>query len=58
MDMFGVIFIATNHFLVVVLFYQPRTVCVPAHQWLKSQWSAVTAMLMAIGAFNASWDVR
>jgi hypothetical protein len=65
MEVVGVVFIATNHFLTVALVLStadgPRPWSgrsAPAHQWLKSQRSAVTAISTAIGAFNASLDVR
>jgi hypothetical protein len=55
MEVDGVVFIATNHFLAVVSFlptadgpcpWSGRSA--PAHQWLKSQRSAVTAISTAI----------
>jgi hypothetical protein len=65
MEVVGVVFIATNHFLVVASF-QPTTSgprpwserSAPAHQWLKLQWSAVTAISTATSALNVSLDVR
>jgi hypothetical protein len=55
MEVVGVVFIASNHFLVVAPFLptsdSPRTWSgwsAPAHQWLKSQRSAVTAISTAI----------
>jgi hypothetical protein len=55
MEVVGVVFIAPNHFLVVAPFLPtadgPRSWferSTPAHQQLKSQWSAVTAISMAI----------
>ena len=52
MEVVGVVFIAPNHFLSVAPFlptaYGPRPWSersTPVHQWLKSQWSAVTAIL-------------
>jgi hypothetical protein len=65
MEVFEVVFIATNYFLVVVLVlptadglrpWSGRSA--PAHQRPKSQWSAVTAISTATCAFNASSDVR
>jgi hypothetical protein len=55
MEVVGVIFIASNHFLVVTPFL-PTTDglrswsgrSAPAHQRLKSQWSAVTAISTVI----------
>jgi hypothetical protein len=64
MEVVGVVFIATNHFLVVAPFLP--TVdglrpwfgrSAPVHQRLKSQRSAVTAISTATSAFNASSDV-
>jgi hypothetical protein len=61
MEVVGVVFIATNHFQVVASFLptadDPRSWSgrsAPAHLWMKSQRSAVTA----ISALNASSDVR
>jgi hypothetical protein len=55
MEVVGVVFIAPNHFLAVAPFLPttdgPRPWSgwsAPAHQWLKSQRSAVTAISMAI----------
>jgi hypothetical protein len=55
MEVVGVVFIATNHFLVVASILPtadgPRPWSgwsAPVHQWLKSQWSAVTAISTAI----------
>jgi hypothetical protein len=55
MEMVGVVFIAFNHFLAVAPFLpttdDPRLLSgrsAPAHQWLKSQRSAVTAISTAI----------
>jgi hypothetical protein len=65
MEVVGVVFIATNHILVVAHFlltadspcsWPERSA--PAHQWLKSQRSAVMAISMAISALNVSSDVR
>jgi hypothetical protein len=65
MEVVGVVFIATNHFPVVCLLYGNRRRSVrlvqtvrPAHQWLKSQWSVVTAISMDISALNVLTDVR
>jgi hypothetical protein len=64
MEVVGVVFIATNHFLVVAPFLPtadgPRSWSersAPVHQRLKSQWSAVTTISMATSAFNVSSDV-
>jgi hypothetical protein len=55
MEVVGVVFIATNHFLAVASFlptadgtrpWSGRSA--PAHQRLKSQWSAVTTISTAI----------
>jgi hypothetical protein len=55
MEVVGVVFIASNHFLAVASFLStadgPRPWCersAPAHQRLKSQRSAVTTISMAI----------
>jgi hypothetical protein len=55
MEVVGVVFIAPNHFLAVASFLPnvdgPRSwsgQSAPVHQWLKSQWSAVTAISTAI----------
>jgi hypothetical protein len=65
MEVVGVVFIATNHFLVVAFFlptaddpcpWSGRSV--PAHQRLKSQRSAVTALSTAISELNVSSYVR
>jgi hypothetical protein len=55
MEVVGVVFIATNHFLAIAPFLPcadgPRSWSrrsTPAHQRLKSQWSAATAILTAI----------
>jgi hypothetical protein len=61
MEVVGVVFIDTNHFLAVVHFL-PNTDAprswpgrfAPAHKRLKSQRSAITT----ISALNASSDVR
>jgi hypothetical protein len=65
MEVVGVVFIATNHFLVVAFFLPsadgPRPWSgrsAPVHQRLKSQRSAVTAILMATSAFNVSSDCQ
>jgi hypothetical protein len=65
MEVVGVVFIATNHFLVVALVLPtadgPRPWSgrsAPKHQRLKLQRSAVTVISMATSAFNASSDVR
>jgi hypothetical protein len=64
-EVVGVVFIATNHFLVVASFlptadgpcsWSRRSA--PAHQRLKSQQLAVTAISTAISALNVSSDVR
>jgi hypothetical protein len=65
MEVVGVVFIATNHFLVVANFL-PHTDCprplsgrsASAHQRLELQQSVVTVISMAINALNASLDVR
>jgi hypothetical protein len=65
MEMIGVVFIATNHFLVIAHFLPtmdgprswPRQSAL-AHQRLKSQRSAVMAISTAISALNVSSDVR
>jgi hypothetical protein len=61
MEVVGVVFIATNHFLAVALVLPtadgPRPWSgrsAPVHQRLKSQRSAVTAISTAISAFNVS----
>jgi hypothetical protein len=55
MEVVGVVFIASNHFLVVAPFLPPADGqrplsgrSTPTHQWLESQWSAVMAISMAI----------
>jgi hypothetical protein len=55
MEVVGVVFIASNHFLAIARFLPtadgPRPLSgwsTPADQRLKSQWSAITAILMAI----------
>jgi hypothetical protein len=65
MEVVGVVFIATNHFLAIAPFLSiadgPRYWSrwfVPLHQRLKSQRSAVTAISTAISALNVSPDVR
>jgi hypothetical protein len=65
MEVVELVFIATNHFLVVafslVTADGPRPWSrrsAPVHQRLKSQRSAVTAISTAISALNASSDVR
>jgi hypothetical protein len=65
MEVVGVVFIATNHFLDVAPFLStadgPRPWSgrsAPTHQRLKSQWSTIMAISMATGAFNVSLDVR
>jgi hypothetical protein len=61
MEVFGVVFIATNHFLAVAHFllnadgprpWSGRSALV--HRRLKSQQSAVTTISTATSAFNAS----
>jgi hypothetical protein len=61
MEVVGVVFISTNHFLVVGSFLLiadgPRPwsgMSAPVYQRLKSQRSVVTAISTAISAFNAS----
>jgi hypothetical protein len=65
MEVVGVVFIATNHFLVVAPFlptvdgsrpWSERSA--PTHQWLKSLGSVVTTISTAMSAFNASTDIR
>jgi hypothetical protein len=65
MEMVGVVFIATNYFLVVAFF--PVTADGPRpwsgwsasmHQWMKSQRSAVTSISTTISALNVSSNVR
>jgi hypothetical protein len=65
MEVIGVVFITTNHLLVVAHILPtvdgPRSwpaQSARAHQRLKSQWSAVTAISTAISVLNASLDVR
>jgi hypothetical protein len=65
MEVVGVVFIDTNHFLVVAHFLPtmdgPRSTpgrSTPAHQRLKSQQSAVTAISTDISALNMSSYVR
>jgi hypothetical protein len=60
-----VVFIATNHFLAVASFLStvddPRPWSgwsAPAHQRLKSQRSAVTAISTATSVLNVSLDIR
>jgi hypothetical protein len=55
MEVVGVVFIATNHFLAIAPFLPtadgPRPWSgrsAPAHHWMKSQRSVVTAISMAI----------
>jgi hypothetical protein len=64
MEVVGVVFITTNHFLVVDSFlptvdgpclWSGRSA--PAHQRLKSQRSAVTTISTSTSALNASPDV-
>jgi hypothetical protein len=64
MEVVGIVFIATNHFLVVANFLphadSPRPSpgwSTPAHKQLDLQWSAVTAISTTIIALNASSDV-
>jgi hypothetical protein len=63
MEVVGVVFIATNHFLAVASFLLtadgPRPWSgrsAPARQRLKTQWSAITAIAMAASALNVSSD--
>jgi hypothetical protein len=65
MEVVGVVFIATNHFLVVAHFLPtadgPRSwlgLSAPSRQRLKSQRSAITTILTAISALNVSSNVR
>jgi hypothetical protein len=65
MEVVGVVFIATNHFLAIAHFPPtadgPRSWSgrsAPAYQRLKSQWSAITAISMAISTLNVSINVR
>jgi hypothetical protein len=65
MEVVGVVFIATNHFLVVASILPtadgPRPwfgQAATAHQRLKSQRLAITPISMATSALNASSDVR
>jgi hypothetical protein len=51
MGVVGVVFIATNHFLVVASF-------LPTAAWLKLQRSTVTDVSTTINALNAPSDVR
>jgi hypothetical protein len=55
MEVVGVVFIAINHFLAVAPFLPTADGSRPwfgrsasAHQWLRSQWSAVTTISTAI----------
>jgi hypothetical protein len=65
MEVVGVVFIATNHFLAVVFFlstadgpgpWSGRST--PAHQRLKSQRSTIMAISTTTSALNVSSDVR
>jgi hypothetical protein len=65
MEVVGVVFIATNHFLVVASFLptadNPRSWSkrfALAHQYLKSQRSAVMTISTTISSLNVSSDVR
>jgi hypothetical protein len=65
MEVVEVVFIPTNHFLVVASFLPttdgPRSwsgQSARAHQRLKSQQSAVTAISTTISALNVSSDIR
>jgi hypothetical protein len=58
MEVVGVVFIATNHFLAVALVQSTRMARATAHQRLKSQRSAVMAISTATGAFNVWSDIR
>ena len=65
MEVVGVVFIATNHFLDIAFSLVtadgpcPRSGrSDPVHQWLKSQRLAVTAISTAISALNVSSDVK
>jgi hypothetical protein len=65
MEVVGVEFIAVNHHIAVANLL-PRTNgprpwagrSALAHQWLETQWSAVTAISTAISALNVSSDIR
>jgi hypothetical protein len=53
----GVEFIALNHFPAIVIFFATRgrsmllaRMVRPAHQWLESQWTPVTAISTTISA--------
>jgi hypothetical protein len=65
MEVVGIVFIATNHFLAVASFLPtadgPRSWSgrsAPAHQRQKAQRSAVTAISTTISGLNVSSDVR
>jgi hypothetical protein len=58
MEVVGVVFIATNHFLDAALVFANRGRSAPAHQRLKSQQSAVTTISTATSALNVLSDVR
>jgi hypothetical protein len=65
MEVVGVVFIATNHFLAITLVLpttdDPRPWSgrsAPAHQRMKSQRLAVTTISMATSALNVSSDFR
>jgi hypothetical protein len=65
MEVVGVVFIATNHFLVVASFLPtvdgPRSwsrQSAPAHQRPKSQRTTITAISTSISALNASFYVK
>jgi hypothetical protein len=65
MEVVGVVFIATNHFLAIASFLPTVDGLRPssgrsarAHQRLKSQWLVVTVISMATSTLNASSDVR
>jgi hypothetical protein len=60
MEVVGVVFIATNHFLAVAPFCRPRTVRVPGPDGPPLQINGENATVSSNGyiAFNASSDVR
>jgi hypothetical protein len=58
MEVVGVVFIATNHFLAVASFLPTTDGLRPAYQRLKSQRSVVTPISMATSVLNVSSDVR
>jgi hypothetical protein len=65
MEVVGVVFIATNHFLAVASFLPTADGLRPwtgwsatAHQRLKSQRSAINTISTATSALNVSSDIR